>query len=67
MIAITSVLAGWAAGLAAGMYMLYDRPNAITGKTHFGGPQYALSNFGLDTKVALTEPQRASESFANAS
>jgi len=35
------------------MYMLYDTPNAITGKTHFGGPQYALSNFGLDTKFAI--------------
>ena len=48
-----ALLAGWAAGLAAGMYMLYDTPNAITGKTHFGGPQYALSNFGLDTKFAI--------------
>jgi SSS family solute:Na+ symporter len=48
-----ALLAGWAAGLAAGMYMLYDTPNAVTGKAHFGGPQYALSNFGLDTKVAV--------------
>jgi solute:Na+ symporter, SSS family len=47
------LLAGWAAGLAAGMYMLYDTPNAVTGKTHFGGPQYALSNFGFDTKVVI--------------
>jgi SSS family solute:Na+ symporter len=47
------LLAGWALGLAAGMYMLYDTPNATTGKAHFGGPQYALSNFGLDTKVTL--------------
>ena len=43
------LLAGWATGLAAGMLMLYDTPNAATGKAHFGGPQYALSNFGLDT------------------
>ena len=47
------LLAGWATGLAAGMYMLYDTPNAVTGKTHFGGPQYALSNFGFDTKVVI--------------
>ena len=48
-----ALLAGWATGLAAGMYMLYDTPNAVTGKTHFGGPQYALSNFGFDTKVVI--------------
>jgi SSS family solute:Na+ symporter len=47
------LLAGWALGLASGMYMLYDTPNATTGKAHFGGPQYALSNFGIDTKVTL--------------
>ena len=33
--------------------MLYDTPNATTGKTHFGGPQYALSHFGSDTKTTV--------------
>jgi SSS family solute:Na+ symporter len=47
------LLAGWAVGMAAGLYMLYDTPNPVTGKAHFGGAQYALSNFGLDTKVTL--------------
>jgi SSS family solute:Na+ symporter len=47
------LLAGWALGLAAGLYMLYDTPNATTGKAHFGGPQYALSKLGFDTKVTL--------------
>jgi solute:Na+ symporter, SSS family len=47
------LLAGWAAGMLAGLYMLYDTPNAVTGKAHFGGAQYALSNFGIDTKVTL--------------
>src|SRR5215208_4269578 len=47
------LLAGWAVGLLAGMYMLYDTPNATSGKAHFGGPQYALSNFGVDTKVTV--------------
>jgi solute:Na+ symporter, SSS family len=47
------LLVGWAVGLAAGMYMLYDTPNATTGKAHFGGPQYALSNFGFDTKASV--------------
>jgi solute:Na+ symporter, SSS family len=47
------LLLGWAAGMIAGLYMLYDTPNAVTGKAHFGGAQYALSHFGFDTKVTL--------------
>ena len=47
------LLAGLLAGLASGLYMLYDTPNPILGKEHFGGAQYALSHFGLDTKVTL--------------
>ena len=48
-----ALLAGWAAGLAAGLYMLYDTPNPATGKEHFGGANYALSNFGFDTMATL--------------
>ena len=48
-----ALLAGWAIGLAAGMYMLYDTPNAITGKEHFGGALYALSNFGIETETTI--------------
>jgi solute:Na+ symporter, SSS family len=49
-----ALLAGWAAGLVAGLIMLYDTPNPTTGKEHFGGTQYALSNFfGLDTDVTV--------------
>jgi SSS family solute:Na+ symporter len=48
-----ALLAGWLVGLVAGLYMLYDTPNPTTGKAHFGGSSYALSNFGLDTKVAV--------------
>jgi SSS family solute:Na+ symporter len=47
------LLAGLAAGLAAGLYMVYNTPNLVTGKTHFGGAQYALSHFGIDTKVTI--------------
>jgi len=47
------LIAGWAVGMIAGLYMLYDTPNPVTGKTHFGGAQYALSNFGFDTKVTI--------------
>ena len=48
-----ALLAGWAAGITSGLLMLYDTPNPLTGKTHFGGAQYALSNFGGDTKVTM--------------
>jgi SSS family solute:Na+ symporter len=47
------LIAGLVAGLASGLYMLYKTPNLVTGKEHFGGAQYALSHFGLDTKVTL--------------
>ena len=40
--------------MAAGLYMLYDTPNPVTGKTHFGGAQYALSKLGFgDTKTTI--------------
>jgi SSS family solute:Na+ symporter len=47
------LLAGWAAGLVAGMVMLYDTPNPLTHKEHFGGAQYALSKLGFDSKVTI--------------
>jgi SSS family solute:Na+ symporter len=47
------LLAGWLAGMGAGMYMLYQTPNAMNGKAHFGGPQYALSHLGFDSKVTI--------------
>jgi solute:Na+ symporter, SSS family len=48
-----ALFAGWAAGMVAGLWMLYDTPNPTTGKEHFGGAQYALSNFGFDTKLTV--------------
>jgi solute:Na+ symporter, SSS family len=47
------LIAGLLAGLASGLYMLWQTPNLVTGKEHFGGAQYALSHFGLDTKVTV--------------
>jgi len=47
------LIAGWAVGMIAGFSMLYDTPNAVTGRAHFGGAQYALSNFGIDTKTTV--------------
>ena len=48
-----ALLVGWAVGMVAGLVMVYDTPNPATGKEHFGGAQYALSNFGIDTEVTL--------------
>jgi SSS family solute:Na+ symporter len=48
-----ALLAGWVVGLAAGLWMLYLIPNPATGKAHFGGSQFALSHWGLDTKLTV--------------
>src|SRR3954465_9975718 len=48
------LLAGWAVGMAAGLYMLYNTANPTTGKAHFGGAQYQLAKLGFgDTKVTV--------------
>jgi SSS family solute:Na+ symporter len=47
------LIAGWATGMAAGMWMLYQVPNPVTHKTHFGGSAYPLSDLGFDTKVTV--------------
>jgi SSS family solute:Na+ symporter len=49
------LIAGWAVGMVAGLYMLYNTANAVTGKAHFGGAQYKLSNFSFfgDTKMTV--------------
>jgi SSS family solute:Na+ symporter len=40
--------------MLSGLWMVYDTPNPNTGKTHFGGAQYALSKLGLgDTKSTI--------------
>ncbi|MEV5753632.1 monocarboxylate uptake permease MctP [Actinoallomurus sp. NPDC052308] len=47
------LMAGWVAGLAAGLWMLYRIPNPATHKVHFGGSAYPLSDLGFDTKVTV--------------
>jgi SSS family solute:Na+ symporter len=48
-----ALIAGWAAGMIAGFWMLYVTPNAATHRLHFGGSAYALSHLGFDTKVTV--------------
>ncbi|MGW4497432.1 monocarboxylate uptake permease MctP [Micromonospora sp. NPDC004336] len=48
-----ALVAGWAAGMGLGMWMLYQIPNAATGRKHFGGSAFPLSDFGLDTPKTI--------------
>jgi SSS family solute:Na+ symporter len=48
-----ALLAGWAAGIAISIWMLWYVPNPLTNHKHFGGAQWALSHIGLDTKSAI--------------
>jgi SSS family solute:Na+ symporter len=53
-----ALIAGWAAGMVAGLWMLYEIPklnpktHAVV-KEHFGGSAYALSKLGFDTKATI--------------
>ncbi|MFD0660645.1 sodium:solute symporter family transporter [Thermocatellispora tengchongensis] len=47
------LVAGWIAGMGAGMWMLYNIPNPATGKAHFGGSAFSLEKLGFDTKITL--------------
>ncbi len=48
-----ALIAGWVCGMAAGLWMLYRIPNPATGKQHFGGSAYPLSDLGLDTRLTV--------------
>ena len=48
-----ALLAGWAAGMATGLVLLYGTANPVTGKEHFGGAQTALSRLGLDSEASI--------------
>ena len=47
------LIAGWAAGMALGFWMLWQIPNAATGRAHFGGSAFPLKEFGFDTKLTI--------------
>ncbi|MDL4776424.1 monocarboxylate uptake permease MctP [Actinomadura xylanilytica] len=48
-----ALVAGWAAGMLAGLWMLYEIPNPAKHKVHFGGSAYRLSELGLDTTMTV--------------
>ncbi|MGI5126436.1 monocarboxylate uptake permease MctP [Pseudonocardia sp. CA-107938] len=41
------LIAGWVAGMALGMYLLYVIPNAAAGRAHFGGSALALDKLSI--------------------
>jgi SSS family solute:Na+ symporter len=47
------LLAGWASGLAVGLWMLYVTDNPLLGKEHFAGALFKLSKFGFDTDSTI--------------
>jgi solute:Na+ symporter, SSS family len=47
------LIAGWIAGMALAMWMLYDIPNAATKRAHFGGSAFPLKDFGFDTQKTI--------------
>src|SRR5215212_4298712 len=51
------LVAGWVAGMATGLVLVYNIPKLNPDKTvaraHFGGSSFALSKFGFDTKLTV--------------
>ena len=47
------LVAGWVAGMGLGMWMLYQIPNANTGRTHFGGSAFPISKWIDPTSLGL--------------
>jgi solute:Na+ symporter, SSS family len=47
------LVAGWAVGMALGMWMLYQIPNVATNHAHFGGSAFPLSKWFDPTSIGL--------------
>jgi SSS family solute:Na+ symporter len=47
------LVAGWVAGMGLGMWMLYQIPNAATGKVHFGGSAFPVVKWFNPTIIGL--------------
>jgi SSS family solute:Na+ symporter len=52
-----ALIAGWVAGMVAGVLMVYNipklNPDGTVARAHFGGSSFPLSKLGLDTQVAV--------------
>jgi SSS family solute:Na+ symporter len=48
-----ALIAGWAAGMSLGIWMLYEVPNAAAKRLHFGGSAFPLSKFGFDSTKTI--------------
>ncbi|WP_433302340.1 monocarboxylate uptake permease MctP [Actinoplanes sp. CA-030573] len=49
-----ALIAGWAAGMALALWMLWQIPNAATKKAHFGGSAFPLEKFwGFDSPKTI--------------
>jgi SSS family solute:Na+ symporter len=51
------LIAGWVAGMAAGLVMVYNipklNPDGTVARHHFGGSAFGLSKLGFDTKTTI--------------
>nr|WP_055502519.1 sodium:solute symporter family protein [Nonomuraea pusilla] len=47
------LIAGWVAGMGAGLAMLYVIENPATKHAHFGGSAFPLAKLGLDTRMTV--------------
>ncbi|MCM4085011.1 monocarboxylate uptake permease MctP [Paractinoplanes hotanensis] len=47
------LIAGWVIGMGLSMWMLWQIPNPASGKAHFGGSAFPLSDFGFDTQRTI--------------
>ncbi|GAB1818344.1 monocarboxylate uptake permease MctP [Herbidospora sp. RD11066] len=47
------LIAGWAAGMTAGMVLLYNISNPANGHAHFGGSAFPLGKLGFDTSMTI--------------
>ncbi|MFI6317903.1 monocarboxylate uptake permease MctP [Nonomuraea sp. NPDC050556] len=47
------LIAGWVAGMGAGLVLLYNVENVATKHAHFGGSAFQLSKLGFDTKMTI--------------
>ncbi|NAS20380.1 sodium:solute symporter [Herbidospora sp. NEAU-GS84] len=47
------LIAGWTAGMTAGMVLLYNIANPANNHAHFGGSAFPLSKLGFDTPMTI--------------